>query len=185
MKRTCHRIGIATLLVLALLALPSGGVLAEALDDAKRTGSVGERPDGYLGAVDEDAGAEVKALVEEINGKRRERYREIAEKRPDAEVWPTFYGDALVLGKKFFAMAREARQLGLSNMVLNSNGSFCRDWYIDEILTCPGPDESNVAQVRGWNFDGDVLDMIDSLNFPAYDEEVIMGGNVTAGVFEE
>ena len=61
---------------------------------------------------------------------------EIAEKRPDAEVWPTFYGEALVLGKKFFAMARQAKQLGLANIVLNSNGSFCRDWYIDEILTC-------------------------------------------------
>jgi uncharacterized protein YdbL (DUF1318 family) len=81
MRHTCHRIGIAALLTLALLAVPSGFALADQLDDAKKAGSVGERPDGYLGVVGEDAGAEVKALVEEINEKRRESYREIAEKR--------------------------------------------------------------------------------------------------------
>jgi uncharacterized protein YdbL (DUF1318 family) len=80
MTRIRHRIGIAVLLALVLLAVPSGGVLAGPLDDAKRAGSVGERPDGYLGVVDEDAGAEMWALVDEINGKRREKYREIAAK---------------------------------------------------------------------------------------------------------
>jgi uncharacterized protein YdbL (DUF1318 family) len=80
MRRTGHRIGIAALLALALLAVPSGGALADPLDDAKQAGSVGERPDGYLGLVDENAGAEVKALVAEINGKRRERYGEIAKR---------------------------------------------------------------------------------------------------------
>jgi uncharacterized protein YdbL (DUF1318 family) len=72
--------GFAALLALVLLALPSSSVLADPLDDAKRAGSVGERPDGYLGAVGEGAGAEVEALVDEINGKRRERYSEIARK---------------------------------------------------------------------------------------------------------
>jgi uncharacterized protein YdbL (DUF1318 family) len=80
MRRTGHRIGIATLLVFALLAVPSGGVLAEPLADAKKAGSVGERPDGYLGLVGNDAGAEVKALVQDINGKRREKYGAIAKK---------------------------------------------------------------------------------------------------------
>ena len=80
MKRTCYRIGIAALLALALLAVPSGVALADQLGDAKKAGSVGERPDGYLGLVDENAGAEVKALVEDINGKRRAKYGEIAEK---------------------------------------------------------------------------------------------------------
>ena len=81
MRRTCHRIGIAALLALALLAVPSGFALADPLDDARKAGSVGERPDGYLGVVAGGAGAEVKAMVEEINGKRREKYRTIAEKR--------------------------------------------------------------------------------------------------------
>jgi len=81
MKRTSHRIGIAALLALALLAVPSGVVWADQLGDAKQAGTVGERPDGYLGVVGGGAGAEVKALVDEINGKRREEYRAIAEKR--------------------------------------------------------------------------------------------------------
>ena len=81
MKRTSHRIGIAALLALALLAVPSGVVWADQLGDAKQAGTVGERPDGYLGVVGSGAGAEVKALVEEINGKRRTSYREIAQKR--------------------------------------------------------------------------------------------------------
>jgi uncharacterized protein YdbL (DUF1318 family) len=81
MRRSCHRIGVAALLALALLAVPSSVVLADQLGDAKKAGSVGERPDGYLGVVGGGAGAEVKALVEEINGKRREKYRTIAKKR--------------------------------------------------------------------------------------------------------
>jgi uncharacterized protein YdbL (DUF1318 family) len=81
MRSTCHRIGIVALLALALLAVPSGLALAGPLDDAKKAGSVGERPDGYLGVVSGTAGAEVKALVEQINAKRREEYRAIAKKR--------------------------------------------------------------------------------------------------------
>jgi uncharacterized protein YdbL (DUF1318 family) len=80
MMRTRHRMGIASLLVLALLAVPSGGVLADPVDDAKRAGSIGERPDGYLGVVGEDAGSEVSALVDEINERRRQEYLEIARK---------------------------------------------------------------------------------------------------------
>jgi uncharacterized protein YdbL (DUF1318 family) len=59
--------------------VPTGGVWADQLGDAKKAGTVGERPDGYLGVV--SGGAEVKALVEQINGKRREKYRGIAQKR--------------------------------------------------------------------------------------------------------
>ncbi len=56
---------------------------------------------------------------------------------------------------------------------------------IDEILTCPGPGEENIAQVRGWNFDGLELDPIEAINFPAYDEDVVRGGNVTGGSFRD
>lgn len=81
MRRTCHRIGIAALLALALVAVPSGLALADALGDAKQAGSVGERPDGYLGVVAGGAGANVQALVDEINGKRRQEYSAIAQRR--------------------------------------------------------------------------------------------------------
>ncbi len=48
------------------------------LDSAKRQGLVGERADGYLGIVVADPSAEVKTLVDEVNGKRRARYEQIA-----------------------------------------------------------------------------------------------------------
>ena len=99
MGRACHRIGIAALLALALLAVPASVVLADQLGDAKKAGSVGERPDGYLGVVSGDAGAEVKALVEEINGKRREKYSAIAKKRgTSVEAVAALAGAKLVEG---------------------------------------------------------------------------------------
>jgi uncharacterized protein YdbL (DUF1318 family) len=65
-------------LVLVLAAAPA---LAADLDGAKAAGQVGERVDGYLGLVDANAPAEVKALVERVNAGRRTKYGEIAAKR--------------------------------------------------------------------------------------------------------
>lgn len=61
---------------------------------------------------------------------------EVAQKMPDAEFWPTFYGEALVLGKKLFKRIRRAKALGMTNIVLNSNGSYCTEEFNEEILTC-------------------------------------------------
>lgn len=61
---------------------------------------------------------------------------EVAQRDPDVELWPTFYGEALLLGRTLFDRLRQAHSMGLTRLVLNSNGSFCRDDYIDEILTC-------------------------------------------------
>jgi radical SAM protein with 4Fe4S-binding SPASM domain len=61
---------------------------------------------------------------------------EAAACRPDVELWPTFYGEALLLGPRIFAYVRQARAAGLTNIVLNSNGSFCRDGVNEQILTC-------------------------------------------------
>ena len=55
-------------------------VFAADLDTAKSQGLIGERADGYLGVVEASAGADVRALVEEINGKRRAQYERIAAK---------------------------------------------------------------------------------------------------------
>jgi uncharacterized protein YdbL (DUF1318 family) len=66
--------------LLALIAVPVGGALAGELENAKQAGSVGERPDGYLGVVDENAGSAVEQLVDKINGKRRKKYGAIAKK---------------------------------------------------------------------------------------------------------
>ena len=61
---------------------------------------------------------------------------EIAEVAPETEVWPTFYGEAFTLRHKLFELLRYARDKGLSNVVLNSNGRLLeREDFIDQILT--------------------------------------------------
>lgn len=67
----------------------------------------------------------------------RKLVEEIARKAPRTEVWPTFYGEAFVLGERLFERLRWARAQGLENLVLNSNGSLLhrKDW-IDQLLQC-------------------------------------------------
>ena len=69
----------ATLALFVVLTLASAAYAMD-LQAAKNQGLVGERPDGYLGAV---AGgrADVAALVADINAKRRAKYQGIAQKR--------------------------------------------------------------------------------------------------------
>ena len=67
-------------LMLALVSLITiGTAQAGPLDDAKAAGLVGERADGYVGAVTGDAG--VQELIDEINAGRKAKYAEIASKR--------------------------------------------------------------------------------------------------------
>ncbi len=61
-----------------LLFLAASVALAADLADAKRDGLIGERADGFVGLVDESAPADVAALVQDVNGKRRAEYRRIA-----------------------------------------------------------------------------------------------------------
>jgi uncharacterized protein YdbL (DUF1318 family) len=65
-----------TALLLAI-ALPA---FALDLDEARAKGKVGERADGYVAAVKDDPSDEVKALVADINAKRRAAYEEIAKR---------------------------------------------------------------------------------------------------------
>jgi len=61
---------------------------------------------------------------------------EIAEVSPNTELWPTFYGEAFTQRDKLFERLRYARDKGLTNIVLNSNGRLLgRGNWIDEILT--------------------------------------------------
>lgn len=92
-------------LVLAI-ALPA---LALDLDEARAKGVVGERADGYVAAVKEKPSDEVKALVADINAKRRAAYEEIA-KRNGAPVEAV----AALAGQKMLA---EKAQPG---------------WYVDD-----------------------------------------------------
>lgn len=63
---------------------------------------------------------------------------EIAETAPHTEVWPTFYGEAFLLDYRLFYMLRYARQRGLTNLVLNTNGTRITEevaeWILDSGL---------------------------------------------------
>lgn len=61
----------------SMLALPASGWAMD-LHAAKAAGMVGEKPDGYLGIVQNGVG--VAALVADVNGKRRAHYQAIAAK---------------------------------------------------------------------------------------------------------
>jgi uncharacterized protein YdbL (DUF1318 family) len=67
---------VPTLLLGVLwLPLPSWGLT---LEEAKTQGIVGEQPNGYLGVVQPGASAEIQALVNDVNQKRRQMYEDIA-----------------------------------------------------------------------------------------------------------
>ena len=74
-------------LLIALSLLVAAGTFAaapahaEALDDARAAGQVGERPDGYVALVDANAPASVKSLVDSINRQRRDAYQKIANEK--------------------------------------------------------------------------------------------------------
>jgi uncharacterized protein YdbL (DUF1318 family) len=75
------RLVAITLLSFGLLAAPA---VAASLDQAKASGQVGEKIDGFLGVVDADAPADVRTLVERINAERAAKYAEIAQKQGTA-----------------------------------------------------------------------------------------------------
>ena len=87
MRRNYRLLGSSALLLAALLSL-AAPASANALDAAKAAGQVGEALDGFLHLVDSSAPADVKALVQEVNEKRKAKYQSIASKRaaPLAEV---------------------------------------------------------------------------------------------------
>ena len=68
---------IKVLLLCAGLFL-SLATFAADMNTAKNQGFIGERADGYLGVVDQSAAGDIKALVREINAKRRAEYERIA-----------------------------------------------------------------------------------------------------------
>jgi radical SAM protein with 4Fe4S-binding SPASM domain len=63
---------------------------------------------------------------------------EVAECAPGTEFWPTFYGEAFLLDYRLFYMLRYARTRGLTNIVLNTNGTRITEEVAEWILHC-GP----------------------------------------------
>ena len=71
------------LMVLALafgigIASPSPSHAQASLDAAKRSGLIGERPDGLVGFVADTVPADIRSLVEQINAQRMRRYDQVA-----------------------------------------------------------------------------------------------------------
>jgi uncharacterized protein YdbL (DUF1318 family) len=82
MTKACLRLrrhGIAALAITFLVSIASIAH-ANSLDSAKSAGYVGEMRNGMLGLVDSNAPADVKALVESVNAKRKSAYTAIAKK---------------------------------------------------------------------------------------------------------
>jgi len=67
-------------LAVAILMGVTTGAWAGPLDDAKAAGLIGERPDGYVAAVQPNPPPDIATLVSEINAKRRAAYEDIAAK---------------------------------------------------------------------------------------------------------
>jgi uncharacterized protein YdbL (DUF1318 family) len=78
-RRLSLRFIAIPLLMIILTGLGwSGSTWAISLQDAKAQGLVGEQANGYLGLVKSAASAEVKALMNEVNAKRKNEYQDIA-----------------------------------------------------------------------------------------------------------
>jgi len=71
MKKTIAAIGL-------LLLLQNAWAID--IRDAKEQGLVGEANTGYIVALQSPASAEVRALVADVNGKRKDQFEETAEK---------------------------------------------------------------------------------------------------------
>ena len=65
-------------LLLALAMVFSAPAMADALDDARAAGVVGERPDGLVSPVDPSAPANIQSLVQSVNAQRMEKYQQIS-----------------------------------------------------------------------------------------------------------
>lgn len=63
---------------------------------------------------------------------------EIGRESPECEVWPTFYGEALILGDELWERLAYAAGAGCRNLVLNSNGTLLgRGENIRKVLDSP------------------------------------------------
>lgn len=65
---------------------------------------------------------------------------EVGRESPECELWPTFYGEALVLGRngELWNRLDYAASVGCRNLVLNSNGTLLDRWNnMDAVLASP------------------------------------------------
>lgn len=65
-------------LLMALAMVFAAPAMADALDDARVAGLVGERPDGLIAPVSPSAPANIQSLVQSVNAQRMEKYQQIS-----------------------------------------------------------------------------------------------------------
>ena len=74
----------------------ASSTFALSLDEAKAKGLVGEKLNGYLGVVN-PSNAEARALIEDVNQKRRQAYEDIAKRnRTNVKVVETLAGEKAI-----------------------------------------------------------------------------------------
>lgn len=71
---------LAVMLAVLMLAI-AAPAFADALDDARAAGLIGERPDGLVGAVNPNAPANIQSLVQSTNAKRLAKYQQIGNEK--------------------------------------------------------------------------------------------------------
>ncbi len=79
MKSICKTPALFIFGLFLLLATPPA-VFAIDLSTAKAKGYVAENGNGYIKPIQADIPGDVRALIQEINNKRREKYQSIARK---------------------------------------------------------------------------------------------------------
>lgn len=63
---------------------------------------------------------------------------EIGRESPETELWPTFYGEALILREELWDRIDYAASVGCTNIVLNSNGTLLDRWdHTERIIRSP------------------------------------------------
>ncbi len=83
-----------------LWILLASSAVALSLDEAKAKGLVGEKSNGYLGAVN-PSDAEAQALMEDVNQKRRQAYEDIAKRnRTNIQAVETLAGEKAIQNTK-------------------------------------------------------------------------------------
>jgi radical SAM protein with 4Fe4S-binding SPASM domain len=83
-----------------------------------------------------------KELIRPKKHMKRDLWNKIVEEvgstAPNTELWPTFYGEALVMGPEIWDRIDYAASVGCDNIVLNSNGGILHHQdHITRILNSP------------------------------------------------
>lgn len=68
-------------LLMALAMVFAAPAMADALDDARAAGQIGERPDGFVAPVNPGAPANIQSLVQSVNAQRLEKYQQISNEK--------------------------------------------------------------------------------------------------------